>query len=77
MSNDSERIAQQAADFLARSSGETPGQRSERETWLAADPRHERAYRYLRRLDEEARCLRDDPVLRALIEQDSDSHLGR
>lgn len=73
MSNDYERIVQQAADFLARSCEETPKQRSKREKWLAADPRHGRAYRYLQRLDEEAGRLRDDPELRALLEQDLDS----
>ncbi|MEN4902742.1 DUF4880 domain-containing protein [Luteimonas sp. TWI1437] len=70
MKTESERIAQCAADFLARSCEETPDQRMEREAWLAADPRHARVYRYLQRLDEDARGLRDDPELRALLEQD-------
>lgn len=73
MITDSERIAQCAADFLARSCNETPEQRSAREEWLAADPRHARAYRYLQRLDEEALGLRDDPELRAFLEQDPES----
>lgn len=70
MNTESERIAQLAADFLARSCEETSDQRTEREAWLAADSRHARAYRYLQRLDEEARGLRDDPELRALLEQE-------
>ncbi|MEN5059990.1 hypothetical protein [Luteimonas sp. TWI1416] len=70
MSTDYERIVQQAASFLARSCAETPVQRVRREKWLAADARNMRAYRYLQRLDEEAAHLRDDPELRALIEQD-------
>lgn len=73
MNTDPERIAQCAADFLARSWDETPDQRLSREAWLAADPRHARAYRYLRRLDEEALGLRNDPELRALLEQDPES----
>jgi len=67
MTTDSERIAQRAADFLARSWDETPDQRLTREAWLAADPRHARAYRYLQRLDEKARRLGQDPDLRALL----------
>lgn len=71
MNTDYERIAQQAADFLARSREETPDQRRERETWLAEDPRHVRLYLHLQRLDKQATGLLDDPELRALFERDS------
>lgn len=70
MSHEYDPIVQRAADFLARSREESPRQRANREKWLAADLRHERAYRYLKRLDEDARLLGNDPDLRSLIEQD-------
>jgi len=70
MSQEYDRIVQRAAGFLARSREESPRQRANREKWLADDPRHERAYRYLKRLDEDARSLGDDADLRSLIEQD-------
>jgi len=70
MSHEYDRIVQRAAVFLAQSCEESPRQRANREKWLAADPRHERAYRYLKRLDEDARLLGDDPDLRSLIDLD-------
>ncbi|WP_425491088.1 FecR/PupR family sigma factor regulator [Luteimonas fraxinea] len=70
MSQEYDRIVQRAAGFLARSHAESPRQRANREKWLAADPRHERAYRYLKRLDEDARRLGNDPDLRSLIDSD-------
>lgn len=68
MSQEYDRIVQRAAGFLARRREESPRQRASREKWLAADPRHERVYRYLKRLDEDARRLGDDPALRSLMD---------
>lgn len=71
MTTENERIAQRAADLLIRSREETPEQRREREDWLAEDPRHDRIYLQLQRLDNEATGLLEDPELRALLERDS------
>lgn len=68
MSQEQERIAQQAAAFLVRSREETPAERRKREIWLAQDPRHARIYQQLQQLDEDATSLLDDPELRKLIE---------
>ncbi|MEN4902741.1 DUF4880 domain-containing protein [Luteimonas sp. TWI1437] len=67
MSQEQERIAQQAAAFLVRSREETPAQRRKREIWLAQDPQHARIYQQLQQLDEDATSLLDDPELRKLI----------
>ncbi|MCE4369693.1 FecR family protein [Xanthomonas hortorum] len=71
MTDDSDRIAQQAAAYLARSRDETPAQRQEREAWLAADARHAREYERLRRVEDRmAGLMGDDPDLQALDAKD-------
>lgn len=72
MSHESERIAERAAEFLARSREETPAQRQEREDWLAADPRHREVYLQLQRLDERASVLLQDPDVQARTGRDTD-----
>lgn len=72
MSHESERIAERAAEYLARSRGETPAQRQEREDWLAADPRHREVYIQLQRLDERASVLLQDPDVQARTGRDAD-----
>ncbi|MCD9125779.1 DUF4880 domain-containing protein [Luteimonas fraxinea] len=72
MATENERLAQLAADFLARSREETPAERQAREAWLAKDPRHLRIYRSLEQLDKDATALLDDPELRALLKRDSE-----
>lgn len=69
---DNERLAQRAADFLARSREETPAERQAREAWLAEDPRHLRIYQSLEQLDKDATALLDDPELRALLKRNSE-----
>jgi transmembrane sensor len=67
MNHDADRIAEQAAKYLARSGHETPVQRREREAWLSADPRHAREYALHQRLSGRmVDVLRDDPDLQAL-----------
>lgn len=70
MDKDSERIAEQAADYFARRCGETPSQRRSREAWLAADARHARAYAAMQRLWEHAANLRGDADLQAIKASD-------
>ncbi|MEQ8073625.1 FecR family protein [Xanthomonas hortorum] len=71
MTDDSDRIAQQAAAYRARSRDETPAQRQEREAWLAADARHAREYERLRRVEDRmAGLMGDDPDLQALDAED-------
>jgi transmembrane sensor len=72
MSHESERIAERAAEYLARSREETPAQRQEREDWLAADPRHRELYLQLQRLDERASVLLQDPDVRDRTGRDTD-----
>jgi len=64
--SDSDRIAEQAIKYLARSQIETPSQRAEREAWLAADPRHAEEYERIRGLsDRMVDVFRDNPDLQA------------
>lgn len=72
MATENERLAELAADFLARSREETPAERQAREAWLAEDPHHLRIYRSLEQLDKDATALLDDPELRALLKRNSE-----
>lgn len=66
MNNDSDHIAEQAADYFVQRPNETPAQRGRREAWLAADARHRDAYQRMERLWSHAGHLRDDGDLQAL-----------
>ncbi|MBB4730463.1 FecR family protein [Xanthomonas arboricola] len=68
--NDSDRIAEQAIEYLVRSHNESPSQKQEREAWLAADPRHVQEYERVQWLsDRAANVFRDNPKLRASTDE--------
>ncbi len=66
MDEHTDPIAQRAAELFARRNQATPAERGAREAWLAADPRHLRAYDDARRLWERTGALREDVDLQAL-----------
>lgn len=65
MDEQTKRISDQAADYLAGSPSETIAQRRAREAWLAEDVRHRLAYDEMQRLWDHAGHLRDDADLKA------------
>lgn len=70
MTQESDRIAELAAEYAARRPIESTSQRRQRETWLAADARHAHEYARFERLADRAAGLRDDPELQALKARD-------
>lgn len=69
MTHDPKHLAEQAADYFVRRHEETALQRQQRETWLAADAAHRRAYDEMARVWEHAGNLSQDSELCALRAQ--------
>ena len=65
MDEQTKRISDQAADYLAGRQVETVAQCRAREAWLAEDARHRTAYDEMQQLWDHAGHLRDDAELRA------------